>query len=260
MLSAEGGSPVQNAISGMSYGRNGIRGVSSSVRAREDMLTYKAVRLVTMALLKVWCRMSVRGRGHIPKSGPVILASNHLSFLDSVVIPIGVPRRVRFLAKSDYFVGTGLSGAWNRFFFNAVGAVPVPRGSHADAHAALTLATEVLHRGEAFGIYPEGTRSRDGRLYRGRTGVAWLALETGAPIVPVAVLGTDRVQPVDSKFPRPRKLRVEFGEPIGVDAVAHLSSSGQKRRQLTDLVMAQVERMSGQVPANRYNDHQSPTG
>ncbi len=223
-------------------------------------MTYRIVRLLFMVLLKAWCRMSVRGVDHIPASGPVIVASNHLSFLDSVVIPLGVPRRVRFLAKSDYFTGTGLSGAWNRFFFTAVGAVPVPRGSHADAQAALHLATDVLREGDAFGIYPEGTRSRDGRLYRGRTGVAWLALETGAPIVPVAVHGTDRVQPVDARFPRPYKITVEYGEPIGVDAVADLSSAGQKRRRLTDLVMEEVARMSGQRLSGTYNDHQSPTG
>ncbi len=223
-------------------------------------MTYRFLRLLTMVLLKAWCRMSVRGVENIPTTGPVIVASNHLSFLDSVVIPLGVPRRVRFLAKSDYFTGKGLGGAWNRFVFTAVGAVPVPRGSHADAQAALHLATDVLHAGDAFGIYPEGTRSRDGRLYRGRTGVAWLALQTGAPIVPVAVHGTDRVQPVDAKFPRPYKITVEFGPPIGVDAVAGISSAGQKRRRLTDLVMDEVARLSGQPCAGVYNDHQSPTG
>lgn len=223
-------------------------------------MTYRALRLLTLVWLKVWCRTSVKGVEHVPRSGPVLVASNHLSFLDSIVIPVAVPRRVRFLAKSDYFTGTGLSGAWNRFLFTAVGAVAVPRGSHADAQAALHLAKEVLDRGEAFGIYPEGTRSRDGRLYRGRTGVAWLALETGAPVVPVAVRGTDRVQPIDSKLVHPHKIVVEFGEPVPVEAVAHLASAGQKRRALTDLVMERVQAMSGQVPAGRYNDHQSPTG
>ncbi|GAB4066732.1 lysophospholipid acyltransferase family protein [Angustibacter speluncae] len=223
-------------------------------------MTYRALRLLTLVWLKVWCRMSVKGVEHVPRSGPVLVASNHLSFLDSIVIPVAVPRRVRFLAKSDYFTGTGPSGAWNRFFFTAVGAVAVPRGSHADAQAALHLAKDVLDRGEAFGIYPEGTRSRDGRLYRGRTGVAWLALETGAPVVPVAVRGTDRVQPVDSKLVHPHKIVVEFGEPVPVEAVAHLASAGQKRRALTDLVMERVQAMSGQEPAGAYNDHQSPTG
>jgi 1-acyl-sn-glycerol-3-phosphate acyltransferase len=223
-------------------------------------VTYRALRLLTLVALKVWCRMSVRGVENVPRSGPVLVASNHLSFLDSVVIPVAVPRRVRFLAKSDYFTGTGLRGAWNRAVFTATGAVAVPRGSHADAQAALHLAKDVLDRGEAFGIYPEGTRSRDGRLYRGRTGVAWLALETGAPVVPVAVHGTDRVQPIDSKLVHPRRIVVEFGEPVPVEAVAHLASAGQKRRALTDLVMERVQAMSGQEPAGRYNDHQSPTG
>jgi len=245
---------------GTSCGNSADRTGAVNVRPRDVTVIYTALRLGYMVLLKVWCRMSVRGAQHIPAQGPVIVAGNHLSFLDSVVIPLGVPRRVRFLAKADYFTGTGVSGVWNRFWFGAMGAVPVPRGSHADAQAALHLATEVLGRGEAFGIYPEGTRSRDGRLYRGRTGVAWLALETGAPIVPVAVRGTDRVQPIDTRFPRPFKITVEFGKPIGLDAVAHLRSAGAKRRGLTDLVMEEIARMGGQEPAGRYNDHQSPTG
>jgi 1-acyl-sn-glycerol-3-phosphate acyltransferase len=222
-------------------------------------VTYRALRLLTLVALKLWCRMSVRGVENVPREGPVLVASNHLSFLDSMVIPVAVPRRVRFLAKSDYFTGTGVRGAWNRMVFTATGAVPVPRGSHADAQAALQLAKDVLDRGEAFGIYPEGTRSRDGRLYRGRTGVAWLALETGAPIVPVAVHGTDRAQPIDSKLVHPHRIRVEFGEPVPVEAVAHLASAGQRRRALTDLVMERIAALSGQEPAGRYNDHQSPT-
>ncbi len=223
-------------------------------------VTYTAVRLLVLVALKLWCRLTVRGVENVPRQGAVLVASNHLSFLDSIVIPVAVPRRVRFLAKSDYFTGTGLGGAWNRWVFTAMGAVPVPRGSHADARAALLLAKEVLDRGEAFGIYPEGTRSRDGRLYRGRAGVAWLALETGASVVPVAVHGTDRVQPVDSRFVHPHKIVVEFGEPVPVDTVAHLSSAGQRRRALTDLVMERIAAMSDQEPAGRYNDHQSPTG
>ena len=238
----------------------GVRPGSGVPGGSVPRVTYRALRLLTLVWRKVWCRMSVKGVEHVPRSGPVLVAANHLSFLDSIVIPVAVPRRVRFLAKSDYFTGTGLSGAWNRFFFTAVGAVAVPRGSHADAQAALHLAKDVLDRGEAFGIYPEGTRSRDGRLYRGRTGVAWLALETGAPVVPVAVRGTDRVQPVDSKLVHPHKIVVEFGEPVPVETVAHLTSAGQKRRALTDLVMERVQAMSGQEPAGAYNDHQSPTG
>jgi 1-acyl-sn-glycerol-3-phosphate acyltransferase len=117
--------------------------------------------------------MRVSGLSTVPRHGPVLFAGNHLSFIDNVVIPVAVPRRVRFLAKNEYFTGRGLLGAWYRFFFGAVGAVPLPRGAHADANAALQIARDLLVQGEAFGIYPEGTRSRDGQLYRGRTGVAW---------------------------------------------------------------------------------------
>ena len=138
----------------------------------------------------VW-RPRIVGVEHIPATGPVIIASNHLSFIDSVVIPLVVPRRVRFLAKAEYFEGTGLRGWVNRAFFTAVDAVPVNRDSQRNAMASLRLAMDVLAQGTAFGIYPEGTRSRDGRLYQGRTGVGWLALESGAPVVPVALVGTD---------------------------------------------------------------------
>ena len=141
------------------------------------------------------------GREHLPAHGPVILASNHLSFIDSVVIRFAAPRRVTFLAKAEYFTGRGLRGRLVRWFFTAVGSVPVTRGRHRAARAALDTALEVLDGGNVFGIYPEGTRSLDGRLYRGRTGVAWLALTSGAPVVPVALEGTERLQPVGKRFP-----------------------------------------------------------
>ena len=136
---------------------------------------------------RVWCRLEVTGLEHMPRSGPVIVASNHMSFIDSVVIPTVAPRRVRFLAKEEYFTGTGVKGRASALFFRYIGAVPVPRDGSRDALAALSLAQQVLEGGEAFGIYPEGTRSRDGRLYRGRTGVGHLALTAGVPVVPVGL-------------------------------------------------------------------------
>ena len=131
----------------------------------------------------IW-RPTVTGLEHVPTSGGVILASNHLSFVDSVVIPCVVPRKVVFLAKSDYFTGSGVKGAAQRAWFEGLGMLPVDRDDTKAAIASLDTALEVLGRGEAFGIYPEGTRSRDGRLYRGRTGVAHLALTAGVPVVP----------------------------------------------------------------------------
>ena len=145
----------------------------------------------------------------MPATGPVILASNHLSFIDSVVIPIVVPRKVVFLAKSDYFDGTGVKGTLSRVWFEGIGMLPIDRDDTKAAIASLDTALEVLGRGEAFGIYPEGTRSRDGRLYRGRTGVAHLALTAGCPVVPVGLTGTQDIQPVGAKRPRLAKVSVD---------------------------------------------------
>ena len=164
-------------------------------------------------VLKAIWRPTVRGLEHVPRTGGVILASNHLSFVDSVVIPSVVPRKVVFLAKSDYFTGTGLKGLASRVWFEGLGMLPVDRDDTKAAIASLDIALDVLGRGEAFGIYPEGTRSRDGRLYRGRTGVAHLALTAGVPVVPVGLTGTQDVQPVGSSRPRIVPITVEFGEP-----------------------------------------------
>jgi 1-acyl-sn-glycerol-3-phosphate acyltransferase len=216
-----------------------------------------AHRLLGLAARLVW-RLDVVGTENVPASGPVIIASNHLSFIDSVVIPLAMPRPVTFLAKSDYFTGRGLRGWLVRLFFTAIGAVPVQRDGSRDALAALALAREVLGRGEAFGIYPEGTRSRDGRLYRGRTGVAWLALATRTPIVPVALLGTDQVQPVGSRGLRVHRVRVRFGAPIDPAPLAELIDErklgpGRARRDLTDSVMGSIAAMSDQERAPGYN-------
>ena len=140
---------------------------------------YALARWVVGLVFRVFWRPTIVGRERIPPRGAVIIASNHLSFVDSVVIPLAVPRRVRFLAKAEYFDGTGLRGRVTAWFFRLVDAVPVRRESQRDSMASLQLAMDVLRSGRAFGIYPEGTRSRDGRLYRGRTGVGWLAMESG---------------------------------------------------------------------------------
>ncbi len=153
---------------------------------------YEVVHTVVPPVARLIWRPRVEGLEHVPATGPVIVASNHLSFADSMVIPIVVPRRVVFLAKEDYFTGTGVKGALVRGWFEGIGMVPVDRDDTRSALESLDVALEVLGRGEAFGIYPEGARSRDGRLYRGRTGVAHLALTSGAPVVPVGLIGTER--------------------------------------------------------------------
>ena len=208
----------------------------------------------------VW-RPKVTGLENIPAEGAVILASNHLSFSDSVVIPLVVPRRVRFLAKAEYFEGHGLRGRAVAAFFRFVDAVPVNRESQRDSMASLELAMGVLRNGHAFGIYPEGTRSRDGRLYRGRNGVGWLAMESGAPVVPVAVQGTDKVQPVGSNMPRPHPVTVSFGPAVDptpwIEAVRAHGGAGRARREITDQVMERIGAMSPQPRADCYNERPS---
>ena len=220
-------------------------------------MLYPVTRFVLVPLAHAIYRPRVEGRHNVPKRGGVILASNHLSFIDSVVIPLTAPRKVVFLAKAEYFTGKGLRGALSRAWFTALGMIPVERGDHRAAQYSLDAALEVLRQGEAFGIYPEGTRSRDGRLYRGRTGVAWLALTAGVPVVPVALEGTQRLQPVGSKLPRPVRVTVRFGEPLHfADRYAGVPQ-GRDRREVTDEIMAAIHALSGQELAGTYNERPS---
>jgi 1-acyl-sn-glycerol-3-phosphate acyltransferase len=193
--------------------------------------------------------LRTEGGEHLPATGPVVVASNHRSFADSVVLRLAAPRRVTFLAKAEYFRGRGLRGRVVRWFFTAVGSVPVERGRHRAATAALEAGREVLADGGVFGIYPEGTRSLDGRLYRGRTGVAWLALTCAAPVVPVALEGTERLQPVGRRLPRPHRVTVRFGAPLTFTGDA---GSARTRRAVTDEVMRAIGELSGQERADRF--------
>lgn len=216
-------------------------------------MLYTVLRRLLGAVFHLMWRPVVEGVEHVPITGPVILASNHLSFIDSIVIPLAVPhRRVTFLAKAEYFTGGGLPGLPRRFFFRTMGAVPLQRGEQTEAEAALRRAVEVLGGGLALGIYPEGTRSRDGRLYRGRTGAGWVALASGAAVVPVGLSGTDRVQPVGARFPRPAPVRIRFGAPLLPSSYAGLRPA-LARRALTDDVMDEIARLSGQERSPDYN-------
>ncbi|GAB4051872.1 lysophospholipid acyltransferase family protein [Catellatospora paridis] len=210
-------------------------------------------RMLLTPLSRVAFRPIVEGREHIPLDGPLILAANHLSFLDSFIIPLMTPRPVAFMAKAEYFTGTGLRGRLVRDLMTGLEAIPVQRGGHRAAQESLELALGVLERGGAFGIHPEGSRSRDGRLYRGRTGVAWLALASGAPVVPVAVLGTDRIQPVGAKLPRPGRVTIRFGTPLRFTQQPGISVA-RARRQATDDIMCAIQTLSGQPPADTFND------
>ena len=217
-------------------------------------MLYGVMHAVVPPLARAVWRPVVEGLDNVPRTGPVIVASNHLSFADSLVIPIVAPRKVVFLAKADYFTGTGLKGAATRAWFRGIGMIPVDRDDTKAAIASLDTALEVLGRGEAFGIYPEGTRSRDGRLYRGRTGVGHLALTSGAPVVPVGLQGTQHLQPVGSRLPRLAKVTIRFGEPLHFAGRFDGIPTGRARREITDEVMTAIQRLSGQEQAGVYNE------
>ena len=217
-------------------------------------MLYEIVHAVVPPVARAVWRPTVEGLDNVPPTGPVIVASNHLSFADSLVIPIVAPRKVVFLAKADYFTGTGVKGALSRGWFNGIGMIPVDRDDTRAAITSLETALAVLGRGEAFGIYPEGTRSRDGRLYRGRTGVGHLALTSGAPVVPVGLQGTEHIQPVGSRLPRLAKVTVRFGEPLHFAGRYDGVPLGRARREITDEVMAAIQKLSGQPEAGVYNE------
>ncbi|MGZ6804080.1 MAG: lysophospholipid acyltransferase family protein [Nocardioidaceae bacterium] len=218
------------------------------------MLLQTTTRLLLAPLARLVYRPVVEGRENVPRHGPVILAANHLSFLDSVIIPLVTPRPVAFLAKAEYFRQPGFKGWLTRTCLTGIDAIPVQRGGHRAAQASLELALDVLADGRAFGIHPEGSRSRDGRIYRGRTGVAHLALTAGVPVVPVGLRGTERLQPVGSNLPRLVRVEVAFGEPIQVAGRFDGMPLGKARRLLTDEIMTAIQQLSGQVEAGVYNE------
>lgn len=216
-------------------------------------MLYRMLRATLALLARVVFRPRVEGLDKVPGTGPVILASNHLSFIDSVVIPLVVPRQVTFLSKEEYFVGRSPKKRLVATFLTAFGHVPVRRGEARAGVAALDVAGAVLARGGAFAIYPEGTRSLDLRLYRGHTGVAQLALTSGAPVVPVALTGTDRLQPVGKKLPRPHRVTVRFGTPLDFSRYQGLTNSQPIRRSVTDEIMYAIMELSGQEYVDRYH-------
>ncbi|WP_199399190.1 lysophospholipid acyltransferase family protein [Zhihengliuella sp. ISTPL4] len=225
-----------------------------SPQPRHAGFTYTLGRSLIAPLARLVYRPRIEGREHVPTTGPVIFASNHLSFIDSIAIPVAAPRPVHFLAKSSYFEGTGVKGWASKTFFEAIGAIPVRRGAGQAALDALDLQRQLLDEGLAAALYPEGTRSTDGRLYKGRTGVAFLALQTGAPVVPVGLIGTDKVMPVGAKMPTlSERITVRFGEPLDLSPHGP-ATSGRARRLATDEIMAAIHALSGQELAGIYNE------
>ncbi|AXH95587.1 lysophospholipid acyltransferase family protein [Ornithinimicrobium avium] len=194
----------------------------------------------------------IRGKQNIPEEGAAILASNHLSFSDSIFLPLLVDRRITFPAKQEYFVGTGVKGWLSRMFFTVTGQIPIDRSGGEAALAALEAGLEVLRRGELFGIYPEGTRSPDGRLYRGKTGMARLALAADVPIVPCAMIDTDKAQPTGQKIPNIVRVGVRVGRPIHHPELAGRTEDHEALRMITDEVMRELQRLSGQEYVDEY--------
>ncbi|UOQ57926.1 1-acyl-sn-glycerol-3-phosphate acyltransferase [Leucobacter allii] len=202
-------------------------------------------RAVLRPLLRLRFRPRISGAEHVPDRGPVLLASNHLSGIDTILIPSFSPRKVQFLAKASLF--SSRLGGW---FFRSIGAVPVHREASSAAQAALDAGREVLAAGNVFAVFPEGSRSRDGRLYRGRGGAAWLALETGAAVVPVGLVGTNRAlrDPATGRVPR---MEVRFGAPLDLADLGALPR-GRARREATERIMAAIAALTGQELADDH--------
>lgn len=211
------------------------------------------IRWLIAPIARLVYRPDVIGAENVPLHGPVIIASNHRAAVDTAVISIVTPRPVAFLGKAEYFTGRGPVRRFVAAFLSALGYVPVERDNAHAGLRALAAGRRVLETGGAFAIYPEGTRSLDGRLHRGHTGVAQLALATGAPVVPVALSGTNNVQPVGSKRFRLAKVTVRFGEPLEFSRFDGLAGSAAIRRSVTDEIMYAIMELSGQVYVDSYH-------
>lgn len=203
-------------------------------------------------LLKALFRPWVRGMENIPTTGPVILASNHLSFSDSIFLPLQSRRPVVFLAKSEYFTGKGLKGALTRWFFKATGQLPIDRSGGKASEASLNTGLKVLAQGQVLGIYPEGTRSPDGRLFRGRTGIARMVLEAKVPVIPVAMIDTEKVQPIGRRLPRIRRIGIIVGEPLDFSRFDGMEGDRVILRAVTDEIMYELMKISGQEYVDVY--------
>lgn len=201
-----------------------------------------------------WLLFRTRRIGHkaLPSEGPVLLAANHLSSWDTVLIPVATPRPVQFLTKSAYFEKSGPKGAFLRWFFRNIGAVPVLRAAGSEAQAALDAGSSILRAGSVFAVFPEGTRSRDGRLYKGRGGAAWMALETGATVVPVGLVGTRGLKAFQWLKRGSVRPEVRFGEPIDLSDLAD-KPGGVARRVATERIMDAIAQLSGQERVDALN-------
>ena len=202
--------------------------------------------------LRLIFRPQAYGVENVPEEGAAILACNHLSYADWLFMPLTLSRRVSFVAKAEYFTTPGLKGWFQKHFFRGSGQIPIDRSGASAAEGALTSAKGILSNGELFGIYPEGTRSHDGKLYRGKTGVARLALETKVPVIPIAVIGTDAIAPPGKKFGSLTRPLVRFGKPLDFSRYEGLESDRFILRSITDEIMYEIMRLSGQEYVDMY--------
>lgn len=216
------------------------------------MIYWVLKRIIIGPILNVLFRPWVKGMNNVPAEGAAILVSNHLSFSDSIFLPLAVPRPVVFLAKSEYFTGKGLKGRLTALFFRVTNQLPMDRSGGAASEAGLRAGTAVLDKGELLGIYPEGTRSPDGRLHRGKVGVAKLVLASGVPVIPVAMIGTDKVQPIGKRVPHIRRIGIIVGEPMDFSRYKGMEDDRFIQRSVTDEIMYELMRLSGQEYVDVY--------
>jgi len=197
-------------------------------------------------------RPTITGVEHVPRDGGAIIVCNHLSFVDSIFLPLAIPRKMTFLAKSDYFTGKGLRGAIVKWFMTSAGQLPIDRSGGKASEASLNTGLGVLAEGRVLGIYPEGTRSPDGRGYRGRTGVARMVREAHVPVIPGAVVGTDEVMPLGAKLPKVKKVSVVIGEPMDFSRFEGLENDRFVLRSITDEIVYRINELSGQEYVDVY--------
>jgi 1-acyl-sn-glycerol-3-phosphate acyltransferase len=219
---------------------------------RVELAYFILKNLILGPLLRVIFRPWVRGIENIPASGAAILASNHLSFSDSIFLPLMIRRPVVFLAKSEYFTGKGVKGALTRWFFKATGQLPIDRSGGKASEASLNTGLGVLAQGQVLGIYPEGTRSPDGKLYRGRTGIARMVLEAKVPVLPVAMIDTEKVQAIGQRFPRIRRIGIVVGAPLDFSRFDGMEGDRIVLRAVTDEIMYELMKISGQEYVDVY--------
>ncbi|MHC5258128.1 lysophospholipid acyltransferase family protein [Streptomyces sp. UC4497] len=214
---------------------------------------YRLLKYVILGpLLRLLFRPRIEGLEHIPESGAAIVAGNHLSFSDHFLMPAIIKRRITFLAKAEYFTGPGIRGRLTAAFFRSAGQIPVDRSGKEAGKAAIREGLGVLRRGELLGIYPEGTRSHDGRLYKGKVGVAAMALKAGAPVVPCAMIGTFEAQPPGQKIPNMRRVTIKFGKPLDFSRYDGMDEEKAILRAVTDEIMYAILELSGQEYVDKY--------